>query len=548
MGKSLTETAKEVMELQENQKQLSEGDGKNMMSHVPYTSTYDKDPDRDGGASNANRSTLKPGSKHKASRFKNDNANSEGLDSYDDLGGQTPTSLPKDNLGAKAANKVDKDKSKSSMSPVSSEKIKKLSEELDELSEEEINEALDDIINEMIKEGLTEEEIDVRLDEAFGSDEEVVTEEEELPEEITDFIDDCIAEGLDEEEIQEALSEALDSLDEEQLDEISSKLPQKYFQTTAELRDKKEAEYRAADHANAQAAHLGMALKEKPGNRKARLKKAMRSGKQKREWKNARQDFDTIDEEEITSESFKVDMREHVDALLSGENLSEEFRDKATTIFESAINTKLEEEVAILEETYAAALKEEVEKIEEQLAEDIENYLDYLSEKWLEENRVAIEPSLKSELTDDFIVGLRNLFAEHYIDIPEDKVDILESLGEKVEKLEERLNEEIENNVNLTKELNEAVRNEVIADICENLTDTQAAKIEALAENIDFTTADEFADKVHTLKESYFPSKAPVSEPLDRVEPENDGKGVLAEELNGPMAHYVKSLGKTLPK
>ena len=150
-------------------------------------------------------------------------------------------------------------------------------------------------------------------------------------------------------------------------------------------------------------------------------------------------------------------------------------------------NVRVEEEVQTLEEAYAAALEEEVAKIRQELSEQVDSYLNYVVEEWVKENEVAIETGLRTELTEDFISGLRNLFAEHYIDIPEDKVTVVESLGSQVEDLQDKLNEQIERNVGLSRQINEAKQFEVLVTACEGLTDTQAAKLRALAENVEFS-------------------------------------------------------------
>ena len=251
--------------------------------------------------------------------------------------------------------------------------------------------------------------------------------------------------------------------------------------------------------------------------------------------------------DEHEKKKMKEMMKEHVDALLEGEQLSEEFRVKAETIFESAVNTRLQEELSVIEEAYAESLQEEVSAILDQLTEQVDDYLNYVVEQWVAENEVAIETGLRSELTEDFISGLRNLFAEHYIDVPEEKVSIVEGLAEKVEALEGKLNEEIERNVSLNKMLAESKKYEVLRGACTGLTDTQADKLFALAENIDFNSTDEYARKIHTLKESYFPNTVTSQTSLDNVE-EADGKSFIAEELQGPMNAYVRAIGKSLPK
>ena len=252
--------------------------------------------------------------------------------------------------------------------------------------------------------------------------------------------------------------------------------------------------------------------------------------------------------EEAVMENYEVDMSEHVEALLAGEELSEEFRAKATAIFEAAVKQKVAEEVAVLEEAFAATLEEEVGRIEEELSTNVDDYLNYVVEQWTAENEVAIEASLRSELTEEFISGLRNLFVEHYIDIPEEAVSVVEEMGNKVAELEEKLNEEIERSVALSKMLNESKSNEILLNACDGLTDTQAEKLKSLAEGIEYADANEYAQKVSILKENYFSSSVKSDKVLDAAESSTDGKGMISEELNGPMAAYVRSLGKTAPR
>lgn len=251
------------------------------------------------------------------------------------------------------------------------------------------------------------------------------------------------------------------------------------------------------------------------------------------------------EEKEEKEEDKKKMMKEHVDALLAGENLSEDFRAKAEVIFESAVKTRIQEEVAVLEEAYAKSLEEEVMQIHEQLIEQVDSYLNYVVEQWVRENEVAIETGLRSELTEEFISGLRNLFAEHYIDVPEEKVNMLEEMGNKLEKIESRLNEEIDRNVSLSKMLNESKQTEILFSAFDGLTTTQAAKLRSLAENVTFTTPEEYEHKIQTLKESYFTNPVNSKTHLDPVD-DADGRSMISEELNGPMAHYVKAIGKTI--
>jgi hypothetical protein len=252
--------------------------------------------------------------------------------------------------------------------------------------------------------------------------------------------------------------------------------------------------------------------------------------------------------EETVMENYEVDMSEHVDALLAGEELSEEFRAKATAIFEAAVKQKVAEELAVLEEAFAATLEEEVGRIEEELSTNVDDYLNYVVEQWTSENEVAIEASLRSELTEEFISGLRNLFVEHYIDIPEEAVSVVEEMGNKVAELEEKLNEEIERSVALSKMLNESKSNEILLNACDGLTDTQAEKLKSLAEGIEYSDTDEYAQKVSILKENYFSTSVNSDNVLDAAESSTDGRGMISEELQGPMAAYVRSLGKTAPR
>ena len=253
------------------------------------------------------------------------------------------------------------------------------------------------------------------------------------------------------------------------------------------------------------------------------------------------------DSEESVMEEYEVDMSEDMEALFAGEELSEEFKEKAKTIFEAAVKHKLEEELAVLEEAFAATLEEQAQEIQESLTENVDDYLNYVVEQWVSDNEVAIESGLRTELMEDFVSGMRNLFAEHYIDIPEEKVSVVEEMASKVEELEAKLNEEIERNVALNKMLNEAYVNDVLDSACEGLTATQAEKLKSLAEGIEYADANEYAQKVQTLRESYFTNSVRTENVLDTVEV-SDGKSMISEDLSGPMANYVKALGRTLSK
>ena len=259
---------------------------------------------------------------------------------------------------------------------------------------------------------------------------------------------------------------------------------------------------------------------------------------------------DTTEETVQNEEVVKIDMSEHIEALLQGEDLSEEFKDKAKTIFEAAVQQKVEEELVKIQEAYAETLEEQVQEITENLSSNVDDYLNYVVEQWVTENEVAIENGLRTELTEDFITGLRQLFAENYIDIPEDKVSVVEELGSKVAELETKLNEEINRNVHLNRTLGESKQFEVLVNACDGLTDTQAEKLKTLSEGVEFTSEGEFAKKIKTLRENYFPvqSTGKGNLALDRAEVESSPDGrVLNENLQGPMARYVQTLGRKLP-
>jgi len=243
----------------------------------------------------------------------------------------------------------------------------------------------------------------------------------------------------------------------------------------------------------------------------------------------------------------KAKIKEDMDALLSGENLSEEFVAKASTIFEAAVIARAEEVVAIAEAELMEQFEAAVEEIKEDLAAKVDDYLNYMVEEWIKDNEIAIESGLRAEITEEFIDGLRNLFVEHYIDVPSEKVDIVEGLAAKVEELESALNEQIQRGIELNKELNEQKKIEAIYTACEGLTQTQVEKLKSLAENVEFTTEEEFVGKLETLKESYFKSDIKVadSSSLDEVLVEEDGETV-AKSADPLMEAYSKTISKSL--
>lgn len=244
-----------------------------------------------------------------------------------------------------------------------------------------------------------------------------------------------------------------------------------------------------------------------------------------------------------------VDMSADVDALLEGESLSEEFKQKATTIFEAAVTSRLQSITEEIENQLTEQFEVAVDQIKEDLANKVDDYLNYMVKEWMEENELAIDNGLRAEISEDFIKGLHNLFSEHYIDVPEEKVDVVEELAARVEELEETLNEQINRGIQLNKELNEQKKLEAIHTACEGLTQTQVEKLKTLAENVEFTTEDEFVTKVETLKESYFRSDVRVANKTsldDEVLIEEDRKDIKSSSSDIDI--YVKAISQTVAK
>jgi hypothetical protein len=240
-------------------------------------------------------------------------------------------------------------------------------------------------------------------------------------------------------------------------------------------------------------------------------------------------------------------MKEDVDALFNGESLSEEFRDKATTIFEAAVKSRVEvvlEQVIAKNEEY---LSEATNGIEAELTEKVDEYLNYVVEQWMQENALAVNSGLRAELAEDFINGLKNLFNEHYIDIPEDKVNVVDELADKVLGLESALEEACSNAEALIAELNGANKNNSINDFCEGLTQVQKEKMRSLAEGVEFTSEGDFVKKLAMIRESYFPTKSNVKIAEKKILSETSEESSEVE-TGTVMDYYVKAISKTVPK
>ena len=240
--------------------------------------------------------------------------------------------------------------------------------------------------------------------------------------------------------------------------------------------------------------------------------------------------------EDIEVEEY--DMEDDVNALLGGEELSEEFKAKAKTIFEAAINAKVAEIRATIEEEHEARIAEEIAEEKEALQERVDSYLEYVSDEWMEENQLAIEHGLKTELTESFLSGMRSLFEDNYVTIPDDKYDVLESMVEKLDDMETKLNEQIEKNIGLNKRLSESVADGILESVSDGLAATQKEKLASLVESVEFEGETEYREKLETLKESYFPNKTSNA----KTETLTEGEAAAPETYAGSMGAYLKTL------
>ena len=238
-----------------------------------------------------------------------------------------------------------------------------------------------------------------------------------------------------------------------------------------------------------------------------------------------------------------IDITADVEALVDGEELSEEFKEKAATIFEAAVKSKTREEVTRIVEEQQIAIAEEVNEYKEALAEKVDQYLDYVVEEWMKENELAIERGLKGEIAEDFISGLKQLFEDHYIDVPDEKYDVLEAQSEKIAELEEQLNNIMEQNIEMKGVNSELVREQVITEVASDLTNTEIEKFASLVEDVEFTSEDSYRSKLDTLKESYFPKTEMLEETFVHDE---DDYGSAAQDIDtsDTMKAYMSAIGR----
>ena len=250
---------------------------------------------------------------------------------------------------------------------------------------------------------------------------------------------------------------------------------------------------------------------------------------------------DEVVAEEETTEEVEVDIEEDVNALFGGEDLSEEFKEKAKLVFETALNAKVSEVKEALEAKYQETLEERIAEEKASLSERVDNYLEYVADEWFTENALAVEQGLKTDMTESFLSGMKSLFEEHYVTIPEDKYDVLESMVEKLDDMETKLNEQIEKNVSLNSRLGESVANGILESVSEGLASTQKEKLASLSQSVEFESEESYREKLETLRESYFSSKA--KSPAAKSDTISEGvDSADATDVSNSMAAYMKTL------
>ena len=282
--------------------------------------------------------------------------------------------------------------------------------------------------------------------------------------------------------------------------------------------------------------------------------KGMKAGELKAAYGNIRMAMDAPDEEESEEDKAKseavearlksIDVAEHVEALLNGEgDLSEEFKTKAATVFEAAVKSKVRSEVERMEEEYTTELEGNINATKEELTEKVDTYLNYVVEEWMKENELAVERGLKGEIAEDFISGLKQLFEDHYVDVPDEKYDVLEAQSEKISELEGKINEMMEASITLKSNNAELVKEQVMSEVSSDLAETEIEKFKSLIEDVDYSNEASYREKLSTLKESYFPKSAPVvTEAIDDVQ---TGQAQDVDS-SGSMAAYMSAIGRTV--
>jgi len=263
---------------------------------------------------------------------------------------------------------------------------------------------------------------------------------------------------------------------------------------------------------------------------------------------------EVVTEEETTEEEVvaevKVDVEEDINALIAGEELSEEFQEKARTIFEAAIKSKVAEVVEGVKSEYEANLVEEVKTIKEELTDRVDSYLEYVADEWVGENQLAVEHGLKTEMTESFLEGMKKLFEDHYVTIPEEKYDVIENMVDKLDDMESKLNEQIEKNVALNRRLAESTADVIFAEVTEGLAQTQRDKLATLVENVDFESENGYREKIETLKESYFPTKGSNTQisKSENLTEESEAVDYSPKAISNTMDRYLQTMTRVAKK
>ena len=253
-------------------------------------------------------------------------------------------------------------------------------------------------------------------------------------------------------------------------------------------------------------------------------------------------------EDEVVAED-KIDVEEDLNALIAGEELSEEFQEKARTIFEAAIKTKVAEMTEAVKAQYEETLVEEVKAIKEELQDRLDSYLEYVADEWVSENELAIEHGLKTEMTESFLEGMKKLFEDHYVTIPEEKYDVIESMVDKLDEMESKLNEQIDKNVALNKRLAESTADVIFAEVTEGLAQPQRDKLATLAENVEFESENGYREKLETLKESYFPSNTSTpNSKSENLTEESEATDYQSKAVSSVMERYLQTMTRVAKK
>lgn len=358
-------------------------------------------------------------------------------------------------------------------------------------------------VEQKIKELL--ESVEAKQEEEVLAEEVVETEEEVIAEEVAETEE--VAEEVVAEEVEEIEEAKKDVKEEEDEDEESEDESDEDEEEVSEAKSVKEEEDEESDDED-----------------------------------EDEDEEDDMEEGAMKKKGYKkedIDLSDDVSALIEGAELSEEFQEKAKTIFEAAVITRVEEAVADLEEKFEAKLAEEVEGAKSELVEKVDSYLGYIVEQWMKDNELAVERGLKTEIAEDFIASLKNVFVEHYIDVPEEKYDVLGEQASKIDSLEEKLNEQMEKNIELVKQYGDLVKEQTVAQFASDLAETDAEKFKSLAENIQYESQDKFMEDLQTIKESYF--KKVSDSAVEEVVLE---ESVQTEQVSGIMSQYAKALAK----